>query len=121
MSTNKAKRTKAGQRRADSGLSAGERRRLIEDATTRAARRAERNLKDRDAQWSSGETVMQGLVLCKLAEIRRERGLSQRAVAERAGIPQSHVSKIERNPERCTLRVLQRVAKALDVPMRDLF
>ena len=50
-----------------------------------------------------------------LARARRERGLSQRALGARLGLPQSHVSKIERGLTDLRLSSLVEMARHLDL------
>ena len=54
-------------------------------------------------------------------KIRIQKGLSIRQLAERAGISKSHVQRIEGGESSPTLEVMCRIAKALDVPIMDLF
>lgn len=54
-------------------------------------------------------------------KVRIEKGISIRALAERAGISKSHVQRIEAGETVPTLEVMCRIAKALDVPITDLF
>jgi len=51
----------------------------------------------------------------RLARLRAERGLSQRAVALAAGVTPAHLSRIERGERRPSLQVLRRLAIPLDV------
>ena len=46
---------------------------------------------------------------------RKEKRLSQRALSKRAGIPQSHISKIENGPVDIKLSTLIELARALDL------
>lgn len=55
-----------------------------------------------------------------LAFWRRKRGLTQAAVAERAGISQSALADMERGARTGTAAVLKRVAGALGLRMEDL-
>lgn len=50
-----------------------------------------------------------------IAQARKRAGLSQKQLGEKLGIPQSQVSRIERNPDHTTVRTMRRVAKALGV------
>ena len=51
----------------------------------------------------------------RIVEARKKVGLSQAALGKKVGMPQSQISRIERNPERCTVRTLRKLAKALKV------
>ncbi len=52
--------------------------------------------------------------------IRLKQGLSQGDVAKRLNVHRSYVSGIERGIRNPSLKVIQRVAKALEVPMEKL-
>lgn len=51
----------------------------------------------------------------KVLDARRRKGLSQRAVAERTGVPQAHISKIEQGRVDIRLSSLVELARALDL------
>jgi transcriptional regulator with XRE-family HTH domain len=51
----------------------------------------------------------------RLRALRAERGLSQVALAERAGIARSYLARLELGQQDPTLAVLEKVAKALRV------
>ncbi|SMO79196.1 helix-turn-helix domain-containing protein [Paracoccus laeviglucosivorans] len=55
-----------------------------------------------------------------LQRIRRARGLNQAELAEMAKVEQSMISKIENGFDGVTLRVLRKLAAALDVEVIDL-
>ena len=46
--------------------------------------------------------------------LRRERGLTQAALGERAGLTQARVSDLLRGRRDCNVRTLERLAEALD-------
>ena len=52
--------------------------------------------------------------------IRLKQGLSQGDVAKRMNIHRSYISSIERSVRNPSLKVIQRIAKALEVPMEKL-
>ncbi len=56
-----------------------------------------------------------------LARIRAAKGLTQAAVGERASLAISYVSRIENGRIQPTAVMLQRLARALEVPVADLF
>lgn len=70
--------------------------------------------------WLDAERVLSELRQSRITEARKRRGLSQRALSAKAKMPQSQVSRIERNPDSTTLRQLKRIAEALGVPVADL-
>jgi transcriptional regulator with XRE-family HTH domain len=55
-----------------------------------------------------------------LRRTREERGLSQEAVGDRAGMTQSQYARIERGDVDPTIKTLKRVASALGVTAADL-
>lgn len=57
----------------------------------------------------------------RLREIRKTRGLSQQDVAERMGIPQSNLSRIENGKQRLNLTVLAGILSIYRVDMEDFF
>lgn len=61
------------------------------------------------------------LVARNIRRIRVARGLSQEVLAVDAGIDRTYVSRLERHLENPTVAVLERVAKALDCRVVDLF
>src|SRR4051794_17255479 len=67
------------------------------------------------------ETTVAGEVFGnRMREIRTKRGLSQQAVAERAGIAQTHVSDIELGFKLPNLLTVVRLALALDCQVVEL-
>ncbi len=57
----------------------------------------------------------------RIREIRKERGISQEIIASRAGISTSFLSHIERGTKKSSLDTVERLAKALGLPVGDLF
>jgi transcriptional regulator with XRE-family HTH domain len=51
-------------------------------------------------------------------ELREKHGLTQAELAERGGIDQADISRIERGPTSPTARTLQRIADALGADVR---
>ena len=56
-----------------------------------------------------------------IAELRRERGLTQEAFAERLGIGANALQRIELGRQNLTIRSLVRLANGLGVPLARLF
>ena len=52
--------------------------------------------------------------------IRLKQGLSQGDVAKRMNVHRSYISSIERGVRNPSLKVIQKIAKALEVPMEKL-
>lgn len=57
----------------------------------------------------------------RLRELRKERGLSQKELAEQAGVSLNCISLIERDEISPNVATLQRLADALDVRISDFF
>lgn len=55
-----------------------------------------------------------------IAAARKKAGLTQTQLARKVGVPQSMISRIERNPDRTTVRTIKRIAKALNVDVAAL-
>ncbi|MDY0059361.1 MAG: helix-turn-helix transcriptional regulator [Myxococcota bacterium] len=56
----------------------------------------------------------------RIRELRRARGLSQQALAEKAGISVTYASQLERNIGNPTLSTIQQLATALQVDPADI-
>ena len=62
-----------------------------------------------------GELTQAGVIFgARLRELRQKRGLTQVALAEVTGFPQSHISQMERGEKLPQLATLIRLAVALD-------
>lgn len=58
------------------------------------------------------------LAVDRIVEARKAAGLTQKQLGAKLRIPQSQISRIERHPDRTTVRTLKRLAKALKVDVR---
>ncbi len=56
----------------------------------------------------------------RVVRARQAAGLTQKQLGDRMGLPQSQISRLERNPDRATVRTLKRIAKALGVDVSAL-
>lgn len=56
-----------------------------------------------------------------IKELRRQKGLKQNELAEKAQITQAYLSKIENNSKEPTISSLKAIANSLDVPLPILF
>jgi len=74
-------------------------------------------------RWSlyAEEVTVYEAIGRRLAALRRERGLTQEQLAERAGTSSAYVARIEAGGRRATVEMLARLATALDVPLWRLF
>ncbi len=57
----------------------------------------------------------------RLRELRRERGLSQEELAFRAGLHRTYVSSAERGQRNVALVNLEKLSRALEIDIGDLF
>ncbi|MHC4247900.1 MAG: helix-turn-helix domain-containing protein [Planctomycetota bacterium] len=86
--------------------------RLVDCADAAEARRIKADKSDAVLPW--GE-VSGGLIVNRIAERRREKGLTQRKLAERLGVRPSTLSRWERKDANLTLDTIRKIAKALRV------
>jgi len=56
----------------------------------------------------------------KVRQIRKEKGLSQEALADLAGIDRSYMGHIERGGQNITLTKIYQIADALEIPAVNL-
>jgi transcriptional regulator with XRE-family HTH domain len=57
----------------------------------------------------------------RVRELRTERGVSQEKLAEQAGIHRTYLGGIELGLRNPSLRNIARIARALEVPIKELF
>lgn len=57
----------------------------------------------------------------KVQALRKERNLSQEQLADMAGVHRTYIGMIERAEKNITLCNIDRIAKALEVNIKDLF
>ncbi|MDR1754787.1 MAG: helix-turn-helix transcriptional regulator [Eubacterium sp.] len=60
-------------------------------------------------------------MLVFVKKIRLEKGISLSELAEKSGVSVSHIHNIESGFKNPTIKVLCKLAKALDVPCSELF
>ncbi len=77
-------------------------------------------LRDPKAKWYTVEEVALRLAGSRIEKARKAAGLTQKALAQKMGVPQSQISRIESNPDRSTVRTIRRIAAALGVDVRSL-
>ena len=56
----------------------------------------------------------------KVRKFREDKGLSQEELAFRAGVHRTYIGMIERGEKNITLRNIQKIAKALEVEIKEL-
>jgi transcriptional regulator with XRE-family HTH domain len=57
----------------------------------------------------------------RLRQIRREKNLTQEYLAEATGVSVDLISNIERGINAPSFETLEKLAEALDIPVKDLF
>jgi len=57
----------------------------------------------------------------RIRTLRRERGLTQEALAELSGLDRTYISGIERGIRNVALRNIEALAQALNISMSELF
>lgn len=80
-----------------------------------AAREGERILDDPATEWIDAEDAQAMIAANEIADARKSKGLSQSQLGKMLGLPQSQISRVERNPDASSLRLIKRIAKALGV------
>lgn len=86
--------------------------RLIEKAMVGSALA---KINDPDTEWVDAKQFGRELAAQHIAEARKAAGLTQKQLGEKLGLPQSQISRIERNPDHTTVRTMKKIAKALGV------
>lgn len=61
------------------------------------------------------------MLVLKIKEIRTEKGLTQKELSELSGVSSSYIGDLERNEKEPTISILCRIAKALEVDIKELF
>ena len=57
----------------------------------------------------------------RLREVRQDKGISQEKLGDLAGLDRTYVSGVERGKHNVSLINIAKLAKALDVPIREFF
>ncbi len=68
-----------------------------------------------------GESVLLSLVGAKIREIRKNKGLTQEKLGEKAGFHFSYIGRIERGQKNISLSTLNDLATALGVGVHEFF
>lgn len=77
-------------------------------------------LEDPTTKWIPAEDAALGFAGDSIAEARKRAGLTQKQLADKMGVPQSQISRIEKNPDKTTMRTMKRIAAALEVDISAL-
>lgn len=56
----------------------------------------------------------------RLRELRKEKGLSQEELALKSGLNRSYISGIEKGKRNVSLEVMEKLAGAMDIEIREL-
>ena len=81
---------------------------------------AARKVDDPDEAFTDADQVALELAGKRIADARKAKRMTQKALGEKLHLPQSRISRIERNPDRTSLKTLKRIARALGVDVRAL-
>lgn len=57
----------------------------------------------------------------RVREIRQKNGFSQEVLALKAGVHRTYIGMIERGEKNITLENIEKISRALDVPLSKLF
>lgn len=57
----------------------------------------------------------------RIRRLRKRSNMSQEVLAEKAGIHRTYMGKIERGESNPPIQTINKIAKALKIPMSDLF
>ena len=79
------------------------------------ARSAVQKLEDPNVDWVDAGDLAAEFARDAIVEARKQAGLTQKQLGKKLGLPQSQISRIERHPDRTTVRTLRKMAKALNV------
>ncbi len=77
-------------------------------------------LEDRSTKWVKADDAALGIASSWIAQARGRAGLTQKQLADRLNMPQSQISRIERNPQHTTVRTMQRIGEALGLDLGAL-
>ncbi|MCG8404301.1 MAG: helix-turn-helix domain-containing protein [Phycisphaerales bacterium] len=81
---------------------------------------AQVTLDDPNVEWVDADQLALQIAGNRITRARKSRGMTQKQLAAKLKVPQSQVSRIERNPDHTTVRTLKKIAKALDVDVSAL-
>jgi ribosome-binding protein aMBF1 (putative translation factor) len=81
---------------------------------------AVRKVGAKNTKWVDADDLGLELAAERIAQARKAAGLTQAQLGKKLGLPQSQISRIERNPDHTTVRTLKRIAGALNVDVSAL-
>lgn len=82
--------------------------------------RAVAQIESGDDDFVNADDLALELAAERIAKARKARGMTQKQLGDKLKLPQSQISRIERNPDRTTVRTLKRIARALGVDVSAL-
>lgn len=94
--------------------------RLVESSMAEDVLQALKKIDDPKTKWIDYDDWKLQYAGQQIAAARKAAGLTQKQLAKKLKMPQSQISRIERNPDHTTVRTLKRIAKALKVDVREL-
>lgn len=77
-------------------------------------------LADPHTEWIKAEDAALEIAGSWIARARKQAGLTQKQLAAKLRVPQSQISRIEKHPERSTIKTMKRIAKALGIDIATL-
>lgn len=84
------------------------------------ADRAQHIVEDPGTEWLTIDEAKAAIAGIRIAQIRKERGMTQAQLGKLVGMPQSQISRLEKNPDASSLRQIRKIAKALGVSPKEL-
>lgn len=57
----------------------------------------------------------------RIRDLRKQKGLSQEDLGWKAGLHNTYVGAVERGEKNCSIETLEKIAKALEIEIRELF
>jgi len=57
----------------------------------------------------------------KVQQLRKQKGWSQENLAEKTGLHRTYIGAIERGERNLSLKNIEKIAKAFEIPVADLF
>jgi DNA-binding XRE family transcriptional regulator len=73
-----------------------------------------------ETEWIDWDDLKLEFAAERIVAARKAKRLTQKQLGAKLGLPQSQISRIERNPDRTTVRTLKRIARALGVDVSAL-
>jgi transcriptional regulator with XRE-family HTH domain len=57
----------------------------------------------------------------RIRELRKQRGLSQEGLGDKAGLHYTYIGAVERGEKNCSIETVEKIAKALKIEIGELF